>query len=128
MKAIKIIALVLVCVIVVGIAAFGIIKHEEVSYVKAAMDNAIATIKDGSWERIIAGSGEQVEEVSEAPDITFTAGTYGGVEFKSPEDVVNYYNTVYNATKAETAEYIAEDGGRPVFYALVGEEYLTLKE
>ena len=128
MKAIKIIALVLVCAIVVGIAAFGIIKREEISYVKAAMDNAIATIKDGSWERIIAGSGEQVEEVSEAPDITFVAGTYGGVTFDSPEDVVNYYNTVYNATKAETAEYIDGNGGRPVFYALVGEEYLTLKE
>ena len=127
MKAIKIIALVLVCAIVIGVVAFAIVKKDEVSYVKAAMDNAIATIKDGTWQNIISGSGEQTEEVSEAPQIEFVAGNYGGVDFKSFEDVVNYYNTVYDATKAETAEYIAQDGGRPVFYALVGTESLQLK-
>ena len=127
MKVIKIIALVLVCVIVVGVAAFGIIKHKEVRYVEDAMKAAVATIKDGTWQNIIAGSGEQEEEESEAPPIEFVAGNYGGIDFKSFEDVVNYYNTVYDATKAETAEYIAQDGGRPVFYALVGEEYLDLK-
>ena len=127
MKAIKIIALVLVCAIVVGVGAFGIIKHKEVRYVEDAMKAAVATIKDGTWQNIIAGSGEQDEEVSEAPNITFVPGTYGGVEFNSFEDVANYYATVYNNTKAETAEYIAQDGGRPVFYALVGTEKLELK-
>ena len=127
MKAIKIIALVLVCAIVVGIAAFAIIKHDEISYVKAAMDHAVATIKDGTWQNIISGSGDQAEEESEAPKIEFVAGTYGGVDFNSFEDVANYYVTVYNKTKEATAEYIAQDGGRPVFYELVGTESLELK-
>ena len=128
MKVIKIIAIVLVCAIVVGVAAFGIIKHEEVRYVEDAMKAAIATINDGTWQNIIAGSGEQVEEVSEAPPITFEPGTYGGVDFNSFDDVANYYATVYNNTKAQTAEYIAQDGGRPVFYAMVGTEKLELKK
>ena len=127
MKAIKIIALVLVCVIVVGIVAFGIVKHDEVSYVKAAMDNAIATIKDGTWQDIIKGSGSGEEE-SEAPKLTFTPGTYGGVNFESFEDVANYYNTVYDATKAETAVYKDKDGGTPTFYAMLGTENLELKK
>ena len=127
MKVIKIIAIVLVCAIVVGVAAFGIIKHEEVRYVEDAMKAAVATIKDGTWQNIIAGSGEQEEEESEAPPITFEPGTYGGVDFKSFDDVATYYATVYNNTKAQTAEYIAEDGGRPVFYAMVGTEKLDLK-
>ena len=128
MKAIKIIALVLVCAIVIGIAAFAIVKKDEVSYVKAAMDNAIATIKDGTWQDIIKGSGGDGEEdESEAPPITFEPGTYGGINFASFEDVANYYNEVFNATKAETAEYIDGNGGRPVFYKMVGEEYLQLK-
>ena len=128
MKAIKIIALVLVCAIVVGIAAFGIIKKDEVKYVKAAMDNAVATIKDGTWQDIIAGSGGGDEDKeSEAPDVEFVAGTYGGVEFTSIEDVVNYYNTVYNNTKTQTAQYQNSDGSVATFYALVGEEHLNLK-
>ena len=130
MKAIKIIALVLVCAIVVGVAAFGIVKHNEVSYVTKAMTNAIATIKDGTWQNIIAGSGsgEGTEHVSEAPDVNFEAGTYGGVNFTSVEDVVNYYNEAYNATKARTAQYQNGDGSIATFYELVGEEHLSLKD
>ncbi len=127
MKPVKIIALVLVIAIVVGCAGFGIIKHEEVSYVMAAMNKAISTIKDGTWEDIIKGSGEDSEAESEAPQLTFTPNDYAGVSLQSVEDVVNYYNTVYNATKAETANYTTEDGGTAVFYKALVEESLTLK-
>ena len=130
-KALSIISLVLVIALVITGVVIGITKREEYNYVFTAMNNAIQAIKDGTWTEVEPGGfgdfAGATEEESEAPDIEFVAGTYGGVEFKSPEDVVNYYNTVYNATKAETAEYIAQDGGRPVFYALVGTESLELK-
>ena len=35
----------------------------------------------------------------------FKAGTYGGKEFKTQEDVVNYYKECYDYTKTLTAEY-----------------------
>ncbi len=128
MKPVKIIALVLVIAIVVGCAGFGIIKHSEISYVMAAMNKAVDTIKDGTWQDIIKGSGgEEGERESEAPQLTFTPNDYAGVSLQSVEDVVNYYNTVYNATKAETANYTTEDGSTAVFYKALVEESLTLK-
>ncbi len=55
----------------------------------------------------------------------FAAGTYGGKEFKSIEDVVNYYNECYAYTKTLTAEY-DENGEAKTFYKLVGDEYLNI--
>ena len=131
-KVLSIISLVLVIAICITGIVIGITKREEYNYVFTAMNKAIVAIKDGTWKDVApggfgqTGSAEEKED-SEAPPITFEAGTYGGVDFKSIEDIVNYYNTVYDATKAETAEYIASDGGRPIFYAMVGTEKLDLK-
>ena len=128
MKPVKIIALVLVIAIVVGCVGFGIIKHSEISYVMAAMNKAVDTIKDGTWQDIIKGSGEEEgESQSEAPQLTFTPNNYAGVSLQSVEDVVNYFNTVYNATKAETANYTDGDGNTTVLYKMLSEENLTLK-
>lgn len=55
----------------------------------------------------------------------FAAGTYGGKEFKTIEDVVNYYNECYAYTKTLTAEY-DENGEAKTFYKLVGDEYLNI--
>ncbi len=55
----------------------------------------------------------------------FVADTYGGVEFTSLEDVVNYYVEAYNYTKTLTAEY-TEDGETKTYYKLVGEEELNV--
>ena len=132
-KVLSIISLVLVIALVITGIVIGITKREEYNYVFTAMNKAIVAIKDGTWKEVAPGGFGEIgsaaeEEESEAPPITFEAGNYGGVDFNSIEDVVNYYNTVYNATKAETAEYIDGNGGRPIFYAMVGEEYLNLKE
>lgn len=56
----------------------------------------------------------------------FTAGTYGGVEFKEIADVAAYYAEAYNNTKAKTAEYNTPDG-KQTFYAFVGEDDLTVE-
>ncbi|MCD7796961.1 MAG: hypothetical protein LUG95_04985 [Clostridiales bacterium] len=53
------------------------------------------------------------------------AGTYGGVEFNTIEDVVNYYVEAYNYTKTLTAEY-TENGETQTYYKLVGEEELNV--
>ena len=131
-KALSIISLVLVIALVITGVVIGITKREEYNYVFTAMNNAISAIKDGTWKEVTPGGfGETgpAEEAgdSEAPDVEFVAGTYGGVDFTSIEDVVNYYNTVYNNTKSQTAQYQNSDGSVATFYALVGEEHLNLK-
>lgn len=67
------------------------------------------------------------EFVDEVKIDKFTAGTYGGKEFKTVEDVVNYYNECYKYTKTLTAEYITEDGSTATYYKLVGSEKLDIK-
>lgn len=72
-----------------------------------------------------------VEEEGSTEDVSvleaeFAAGNYGGVEFASPEDVVNYYVEAYNYTKTLTAEYV-EGGETKSFYKLLGEEVLNVE-
>ncbi len=57
----------------------------------------------------------------------FKSGTYGGVEFASLDDVVNYYKECYDYTKTLTAQYIDADGNTQTFYKLLGEENLEIK-
>ena len=134
-KALSIISLVLVIAIVITGLVIGFTKKAEYNYVLTAMSNAVSAIKDGTWTEVEPGNfggsaaGDSSEDhVSEAPDVTFEPGTYGGINFTSVEDVANYYNTVYNATKAERADYKNGDGSIESFYKMVGEEHLTLKE
>ena len=56
----------------------------------------------------------------------FVAGTYGGVDFESMEDVVNYYVEAYNYTKTLTATY-DDNGTTATYYKLLGEEALTVE-
>lgn len=67
------------------------------------------------------------EFVDEVKIDEFAAGTYGGKEFKTVEDVVNYYNECYAYTKTLTAEYIDADGNTQTFYKLVGDEHLDIQ-
>lgn len=56
----------------------------------------------------------------------FTAGTYGGIEFKTLDDVVNYYKECYDYTKTLTASY-TENGEARTCYKLVGDEKLDIQ-
>ncbi|MBO5494977.1 MAG: hypothetical protein J5964_04575 [Eubacterium sp.] len=76
-------------------------------------------------EKVVSADEGSDEDVS-VLDPTFTAGTYGGIEFKEIGDVVNYYNEAYNKTKAETREYIDDSGNTAVWYSLLGEEKLEV--
>lgn len=56
---------------------------------------------------------------------SFEAGTYGGKDFQSIEDVVNYYNECYNYTKTLTAQY-TDNGETKEYYKLLGDENLNV--
>lgn len=60
-------------------------------------------------------------------EASFVADTYGGVEFKDFEDVAAYYNAAYDKTKAQTREYIDANGNTAVWYTMLGEEDLQVK-
>lgn len=56
----------------------------------------------------------------------FAAGTYGGIEFNTVEDVVNYYVECYNYTKSLTAQY-NDNGTTATYYKLLGIESITIE-
>lgn len=75
----------------------------------------------------VADTGEGEKEfVDEVKIDEFQAGTYGGIEFGSVDDVVNYYKECYDYTKTLTADY-TENGEAKKLYKLIGEEKLDIQ-
>lgn len=68
----------------------------------------------------------ETEFVDEPKIEAFVANTYGGVEFKTQDDVVNYYVECYNNTKTMTADYTYE-GEPKKMYKLVGDENIKIE-
>ncbi len=69
---------------------------------------------------------EEKEFVDEVKIDEFKAGTYGGIEFKTTEDVVKYYVEVFNYNKTLTADY-TENGEAKKYYKLLGDETLEVQ-
>jgi hypothetical protein len=125
-KAIKIIAVVLaVCLVASGIYV-GVAKADECNYFFSSMHNAVASINDGSWLEDINGSTSDEGNTSSDTGVTFVSGEFGGIQFDTQEDAINYYVEAYNSTKGETAQYIDGDGKNVTYYALVGNEELSI--
>ncbi len=119
--ALIIILIVLIVVIVVAAIVLALTKSSEMSYYNAQMHESVENLKDGSWEN------EMIEVPAEEEEsIDFVAGEYGGIQFDTAEDVINYYVEAYDTTKAETANYIDADGNTVSFYAMLGDEDLTI--
>ena len=108
-KAFKVIIAVLLVVAIVG-----------EFYIGLTMPNKI--------NNAITAATSATSEESNEPSLVFTPGTYGGVDFKTTEDVLKYYNEAYDKTKAKTADYKNENGDVETLYAFIGEENLELKE
>ena len=66
------------------------------------------------------------EFVDEVKIEEFQPGTYGGVEFGSVDDVVNYYVECFNYNKTLTADY-TENGEAKKYYKLLGDETLEVQ-
>lgn len=56
----------------------------------------------------------------------FQPGEYGGIQFDTVEDVVNYYVESYNYTKTLTAQY-NDNGTTATYYKLLGMEDLSVE-
>ena len=79
----------------------------KINYVTNGTIQAIKEVQDGSYKN----GGSDAEGDGAATEVKididpFAAGTYGGVEFGSEADVVNYYVECYNNTKTQNANYI----------------------
>lgn len=111
-------------VLATGLIASSFAGCAKINYVTGGAIQAIHEIKDGSWQNQDEGAGQS--EGDEPVIDAFVAGTYGGVDFKSIEDVANYYVEAYNYTKSLTAEYINDQGETCTFYKLLGDEKLSV--
>lgn len=110
----------------VGMIATSFAGCKKVNYVTNGAIEAIHQIKDGTWEKqeeaaAPGGSSDNALAIEE-----FAAGTYGGIEFKSIEDVTNFYVEAYNYSKTLMADYKDADGNPQKFYKLLGEESLDV--
>lgn len=110
-----------------GLIASSFAGCAKMNYVTNGAIEAIYQIKDGSWQEDKSAEAETAGNDDPVVIDAFKEGTYGGVEFKSIEDVVNYYVDAYNYTKTLTAEY-TENGEPKTFYKLLGEEDLEVGE
>jgi len=88
---------------------------------------AATAIVISKYPKITAATDAQAEVKDESVlEAEFKAGNYGGVDFKTVDDVVAYYAEAYNNTKAKTAEYTNAQGGTEVLYDFLGTEKLTV--
>lgn len=115
------------CLALVAALVASLAGCAKLNYVTNGTITAIQEVKSGEWKN--AGKDEAdaaADEDVSVLDKSFEAGTYGGVEFKSLEDVANYYVEAYNYTKTLTAQYKDADGNTKTFYKLLGTEDLQV--
>ena len=118
-----IVALALVAVLAVSFAGCA-----KINYVTNGAIQAIHEIKSGDWQKTDeAADDASTDEDTSVLEASFTAGTYGGVEFNDLNDVAAYYKEAYDYTKTLTAQYKNADGGTETFYAFLGEDDLQLE-
>lgn len=110
-----------------GLIASSFAGCAKIEYVTNGAIEAIYKVKDGTWQNE-EGEGEAGASTDgNAPVIDeFAAGTYGGVEFASIEDVVKFYVEAYNYSKTLTTQYKDDQGQTQTWYKLLGEENLEV--
>lgn len=111
----------ILCVVLVAAICAAFAGCAKMNYVTNATIGAINEVKAGTWNQTTEeeGADEDKPVIDE-----LTAGTYGGVEFKTNDDVAKYYVEAYNYTKSLTATYVDKDGKDCTFYKLLGDENL----
>lgn len=111
-SALGIINIILAVFVVVAVVVAGVM---------IATDGGPAFVQETSGEDGSAAGGDTAQIDALVP------GTYGGVDFQSIEDVVNYYVQAYNLTKTKTVQY-QTDSGVENWYALLGDENLEVHD
>ena len=114
--------------LVIGLTSslFGCAK---INYITNGTIGAINEVKSGDWKKTdeatpVAADSEEDKAVIDE----FQAGTFGGVEFKTIDDVIKYYADAYNKTKAKKAMFENEKGEVVEMYAFADEKSMEVKD
>ncbi len=116
-------------VLATGLIASSFAGCAKINYVTGGAIQAIHEIKDGSWKNSDEGdaAADPGADGTDASVIDeFVPDTYGGIEFKTVDDVVNFYVQAYDYSKTLTCQYKDADGNTQTFYKLLGEEDLKV--
>lgn len=113
----------ILCLALVAALCVSFAGCAKINYITNGTIKAINEVKSGEWNQVSEEEGS-AEDVS-VLETSFEPTTAGGVEFKSLEDVANYYVEAYNYTKSLTATY-KENGEERTYYKLLGEEELSV--
>lgn len=111
----------ILCVVLVAAFVLALAGCEKINYVTNGTIQAIKEVQDGTYK----DTGEEEDTGATTID-PFTSGTYGGIDFADEAAVVDYYVQCYNNTKAQTANYKDADGNTVTYYALLGDEKLSI--
>lgn len=113
------------CLVLVAALCVSFAGCAKINYITNGTIKAIHEVKSGEWNQVAEEEGAS-EDVS-VLETSFEPTTAGGVEFKTIEDVANFYIEAYNYTKSLTAQY-KENGEERTYYKLLGEEDLQVGE
>ncbi|MGN1329052.1 MAG: hypothetical protein ACI4V4_05060 [Eubacterium sp.] len=118
-------------VLATGLIASSFAGCAKINYVTDGAIQAIHEIKDGSWQNGGAdGAADGADTGASDGDAAvideFVPNTYGGIDFQTVDDVVNYYVEAYNYSKTLTCQYKDADGNTQTYYKLLGEEDLQV--
>lgn len=113
----------ILCVVLVAAFVLALAGCEKINYITDGTIQAIKEVQDGTYK----DTGAEEETGTSTID-PFVADTYGGVEFADEAAVVDYYVQCYNNTKSQTANYKDADGNAVTYYALLGEESLSIEK
>lgn len=114
------------CLVLVVALCASFAGCAKINYITNGTIKAINEVKSGDWNKTDAEEEGPKEDVS-VLETSFEPTTAGGVEFKTLDDVANYYVEAYNYTKTLTATY-KEKGEEKTYYKLLGEEDLKVGE
>ena len=113
----------ILCVVLVAAFVLALAGCEKINYITDGTIQAIKEVQDGTYKD--AGAEEETGTSTIDP---FVADTYGGIEFADEAAVVDYYVQCYNNTKSQTANYKDADGNAATYYALLGEEKISIEK
>lgn len=116
----------ILCVVLAVSFVLALAGCAKINYVTNSTITAIKNVQNDTWNETATGDDVANSEEDTVKITPFAAGTYGGVDFQSLEDVANYYVEAYNYTKSLTAQYIDADGNTQTFYKLLGDEKLEV--
>lgn len=117
----------IMCLVLVVLLVASLAGCAKMNYITNGTIKAINEVKSGEWNA--PSAEEQAAKNEDAVVIDeLTPGTYGGIDFQTTEDVVNYFVEAYDYTKSLTADYIESDGSKATYYKLLCEESLVVSD